>query len=690
MTLKLFARRTLFLALKAGFRLTPLSSAARDRLRQRFLGQYMALAPAGPIGRVDAGTIGERRAHVHAAGRAIGYLPRQRRPWSTPPAATLIAFYLPQFHAIPENDAWWGGGFTEWNNVTRALPQFEGHAQPRLPGDLGFYDLRQPDALRKQMQLAQDYGIGAFCSYFYWFGGKRLLDAPLENWLSDPGLTLPICLCWANENWSRRWDGREDDILMAQQHSAEDDLAFIEHVARFLRDPRYLRVDGKPLLLVYRPGLLPDAAATAARWRQWCRAHGLGEIHLAYVQSFDRVVPSVIGFDTAIEFPPNNLEHLPVTADQRLLNPDYRGDVFDWRALAGAMTSQRDPGYPLIPCVTPGWDNEPRRSGRGRTFIHASPRGYRDWLRSAIAAARRRQPNALSPLVFVNAWNEWAEGAVLEPDTRLGHAWLDATRTALLPPPPGDPLARPCAVVHVWYVELLEEIAIALRGSGVAWRWIITTAFEQEKAVRARVAELGLDAEIVAFENRGRDILPFLHVANRLLDEGVDVVLKLHTKRSTHRSDGDQWRADLFTKLLGSDRAPQILEAFRQQPKLGLVCAEGHLQPLGYYWGANRANVDYLATRVGIAAPQIERDVFVAGSMLWLRLASLRPLLDAGLGELEFENESAQLDGTLAHAVERLVALTAASAGFSTISAAVACGIDVPPAVDYPYARRSR
>src|SRR6185437_15599779 len=166
------------------------------------------------------------------------------------------------------------------------------------------------------------YGIGAFCSYFYWFAGKTLLEAPLRQWLADPTLDLPLCLCWANENWSRRWDGRADDILIGQQHSPTDDLAFIEHVARYLADPRYLRVDGKPLLLVYRPGLLPDPKATAARWRAWCLA---------------------IGFDAAVEFPPNNTTPAPVTARQRLLNPDYRGDVHDWRELARESMAQPDP-----------------------------------------------------------------------------------------------------------------------------------------------------------------------------------------------------------------------------------------------------------------------------------------------------------------------------------------------------------
>ena len=395
-----FAKRCLLTVLRTGFRLTPMPGTTRDRLRQRFLDQHADLLPAGPRGQsAEASSQTEHRPRSQAAGRAIGFVPRRNGTLPTPLPATVVAFYLPQFHPIPENDAWWGEGFTEWHNVTRALPQFEGHAQPRLPGELGFYDLRLTDAMRRQMQLAREYGIAAFCSYFYWFAGKTLLETPLQQWLADRTLDLPLCLCWANENWSRRWDGRADDILIGQRHSDADDLAFIEHVSQYLTDPRYLRVDGKPLLLVYRPGLLPDPKATAVRWREWCRANGIGEIQLAYVQSFDRVDPRTIGFDAAVEFPPNNTTPASITARQHLLNPDYRGDVHDWRELARQSMAQPEPAYPRYPGVNPGWDNEPRRSGSGRVFAHASPRGYRDWLRHAIATARRRFPR--QPLVFI-------------------------------------------------------------------------------------------------------------------------------------------------------------------------------------------------------------------------------------------------------------------------------------------------
>ncbi|WP_426688362.1 glycoside hydrolase family 99-like domain-containing protein [Rhodanobacter ginsengiterrae] len=685
MFVRQLAKRCLFTVLRTGFRLTPMPATTRDRLRQRFLDRHADLLPASPRGQQVSGCRVEHRLRTCAGARAIGFVPHRGGDLPTALPATVVAFYLPQFHPIPENDAWWGEGFTEWHNVTRALPQFEGHAQPCLPGELGFYDLRQPDTMRRQMTLAREYGIGAFCSYFYWFAGKTLLEQPLQQWLADPTLELPLCLCWANENWSRRWDGRAEDILIGQQHSAADDLAFIAHVARYLADPRYLRIDGKPLLLVYRPGLLPDAKATAERWRAWCRNNGIGEIQLGYVQSFDRADPRTIGFDAAIEFPPNNTTLEPITARQQLLNPAYHGDVHDWRELARQAIAQADPAYPRYPGVNPGWDNEPRRSGRGRVLAHASPRGYRDWLRHAVTVAQRRFPQ--QPLVFVNAWNEWAEGAVLEPDSRLGHAWLEATRAALQPAPSPDP--RPCAVIHIWYPELLDELVAALRQSGVDWRVVITTADEREHAVRAQARQLGLDAEIEVFENRGRDILPFLHVANRLLDEGVTTVLKLHGKRSSHRQDGEIWRRELLDRLLAPERASRIVAAFRDDARLGLVHAEGHLQPLDYYWGANQDNLDYLTRRLGIAAPQVQSDNFIAGSMFWLRPAALRPLLDAHLESAGFEAEAGQLDGTLAHAVERVFCLAARHGGFVAASATNLLGMSDPPAGTYPFARRS-
>jgi glycosyltransferase involved in cell wall biosynthesis len=343
----------------------------------------------------------------------------------------LICFYLPQFHAIPENDAWWGKGFTEWTNVVPAVPQFDGHYQPHEPIHFGYYNLLDTEVQRKQVELAKLYGIDGFCFYFYWFGGKRLLDAPIENYLADPSLDLSFCLCWANENWSRRWDGLDREILIAQSHSSEDDIAFISHIAKYMRDTRYIRINGKPLLLVYRPGLLPDARATALRWRVWCRKNDIGEIYLAYTQSFEAVNPAAYGFDAAIEFPPNNSSPQNITGSIKPLDTVFSGTVFDWRSLVVGSENYRWPNYKLFRGVCPSWDNTARRKNRGTVFVNNSPGLYRRWLHNVIESTCKHYASPDERLVFVNAWNEWAEGAHLEPDAKHGYAWLQATRDAL-------------------------------------------------------------------------------------------------------------------------------------------------------------------------------------------------------------------------------------------------------------------
>ncbi|MDG2525653.1 glycoside hydrolase family 99-like domain-containing protein [Stenotrophomonas sp. HITSZ_GD] len=678
-------RHVLYRALRTAFRALPLDDATRDRWRARFLSRGAAWAPPPPKGKAPAAGDGAHRPLMRADEAAIGHVPYRQEALPATLPATLVAFYLPQFHPIPENDRWWGKGFTEWRNVTRALPQFEGHAQPRLPADLGFYDLRDIGVMREQARLAREYGIGAFCFYYYWFAGQTLLEQPLQQWLADDGIDLPFCLCWANENWARRWDGRDHDVLMAQQHSAEDDLAFIAHVAPYLRDRRALRVDGRPMLLVYRPSLMPDPAATAKRWREWCSANGIGEIHLAYVQGFERPDPRDIGFDAAVEFPPNMSSPPSVTAAQTLINPDFAGDVLDWRELAREASQRPLPAYRLYPGVNPGWDNEPRRSGKGRVLLHASPRGYGEWLQRTIHERLAPVPPA-QRLVFINAWNEWAEGAVLEPDMRLGYAWLEATRNALHARVSGS--SAPCVVIHAFYPDVLNELLMQLHSAAFSHRLVITTTEDKAKAVHDCLQARGMQGEVCVFENRGRDVLPFLRVADRLLNEGVSLVLKLHTKRSLHRQDGDDWRREMVGALLAPERASAIMSGFANDSRLGLVAPEGHIQPLGFYWGANERRVRALAARIGIDVPDVAQATFASGSMFWARLEALRPLLDLHPYASEFEAEAGQVDGTLAHAIERLFSLGASASGYRVVSAAGAVGQPEPAAGTYRYARR--
>lgn len=350
------------------------------------------------------------------------------------PAVRVLAFYLPQFHPIPENDAWWGEGFTEWTNVKRATAQFAGHDQPRIPGALGYYDLRDTEVQAKQIELARSHGIHGFCYHYYWFDGHRLLDRPLGQILANPDLDFPFCICWANENWTRSWDGRDDRILIAQNHSPEDDLRFITELDELIHDPRYITVDGRPVIVVYRPQLLPDPTATAERWKAHARARGNPEPYLVNAHSFPDVLdPRTIGFDASVEFPPHQYPLVEVAETARQVHRDFKGRLYDYRAcVAEAQERIGHPSpYPIFPGVMPGWDNTPRRMDNATIFTHATPEAYGAWVEAACRrAARFGDPDMR--LVFVNAWNEWGEGAYLEPDTTRGHALLRATAEGIL------------------------------------------------------------------------------------------------------------------------------------------------------------------------------------------------------------------------------------------------------------------
>jgi lipopolysaccharide biosynthesis protein len=358
------------------------------------------------------------------------------------PSPRLIAFYLPQFHPIPENDAWWGQGFTEWINVAKARPLFAGHYQPHLPADLGFYDLRLPEARQAQADLARQYGIHGFCYHHYWFHGRRILERPFDEVLTSGHPDFPFCLSWANENWTRTWDGLDDEVLLGQSYSEQDDRAHIRWLCNAFRDERYIRVNGKPLFLVYRAASLPDARRTTNLWREEAARLGAGELFLVRVESNfagERGDPRPLGFDAAVEFQPDALTLHQLRKGSHLsaeLPADRRWHAsedelwFSYPEVVDAMLSRPSVSYPRFAGVSPGWDNTPRRGEGGAGIRDAAPAEYERWLRRVLDEGRQRK--TANEFVFINAWNEWAEGCHLEPCQQWGRAYLEATSRALL------------------------------------------------------------------------------------------------------------------------------------------------------------------------------------------------------------------------------------------------------------------
>jgi lipopolysaccharide biosynthesis protein len=340
----------------------------------------------------------------------------------------LIAFYLTQFYPTQENDVWWGNGFTEWANVTTGVPLFEGHYQPHLPTDFGFYDLRVRETRRDQIRTAKEYGIDGFCYHYYWFSGTRLLNAPLDDMLADPESDMPFCLCWANENWTRRWDAAEHEVLIAQQYLPDDDLNFIKSLVPFFSDPRYIRLDGSPFLIVYRPQHLPDAKKSAQIWRDYCRNAGIGEIHICAALTHGNMDYAQFGFDSGVEFPPHNLQTRNISHCVEFLEP-FKGSVMQFEAIARSFLNRAYSNRNVFRGVFPSWDNTARTGNRALIVINGTPENYEYWLAESIRKTTQDFPGQ-DRFVFINAWNEWAEGCHLEPDRKHQRKFLDATLRA--------------------------------------------------------------------------------------------------------------------------------------------------------------------------------------------------------------------------------------------------------------------
>lgn len=344
----------------------------------------------------------------------------------------IIAYYLPQFYPFKENDEWWGKGTTEWNNVCKSVPQYLDHYQPRIPGELGFYDLRLKENIARQIELAKMYGVYGFCYYYYSFDGKRLLDKPLDMMIEDESLDIPFCLCWANENWTRRFDGTNSDVIMKQSDTVESYREVIKDIAEYMKDKRYIEVDGKKLLIIYRPSFIPDFDEVLDYWKEYCRGIGLGEIYIIAIKEHTADLNLLdLGFDGVGEFHPGTIYKYcnDITNQIEYIRDDFSGQVLDYKDIVENKKYFKYNTEKLYRSVMPMWDNTARRNNKGMIFENSTPKLYEKWLTDVLIESENKDLD--DNIVFINAWNEWGEGTYLEPDKRYGYAYLQATKDAL-------------------------------------------------------------------------------------------------------------------------------------------------------------------------------------------------------------------------------------------------------------------
>ena len=366
----------------------------------------------------------------------------------------VLAYYLPQFHPIPENDAWHGKGFTEWTKVRAALPLFVGHHQQRVPeGTVGYYLLDGTATLRRQAEDMRRAGVHAQVFYHYWFGGRLILEQPARTLLASPDVPMRFCFCWANENWTHRWDGNEREILLAQAYSHADAVAFIRYLIPFFKDPRHVTVDGRPLLFVYRPSSLPDARGYVAAWRQECEAAGVRPPFVVAVLTRGAVDPRDHGMDAATERVLHDWTNGAV--------PERKGEVAAYAPIAGRVIDYDDvaahyessapsSGFETYRSIVSAWDNTPRYGREAYVVRGSTPRRFQHWFERLVRQARDQLPVGRR-YILVNAWNEWAEGAHLEADARHGHAYLNSLGRALagLPFPSAGSAPAPASETRV-------------------------------------------------------------------------------------------------------------------------------------------------------------------------------------------------------------------------------------------------
>ena len=379
--------------------------------------------------------------------------------------ARVIALYLPQFHPIPENNRWWGPGFTEWTNVAKAKPLFKGHVQPKIPADLGFYDLRLPEVRQQQADLAHEVGIEGFCYYHYWFGGKQLLERPFNEVLASGKPDFPFCLCWANHSWSNKtWNRKSNmqsnSMLIEQTYpGCDDDYNHFMNVLPAFRDKRYITIDGKPVFFLYNPWEHTRVKEWIVTWRKLAQENGLPGLHfvsmcdatLTFKLNPDgtksRVLPNVessqdlfqtvldMGFDAVNCIGMRRGEMLSEGRMLNLCKTILRkaglpiGQFFDYSRTVKGFFPPETKWENVYPTIVPQWDRSPRAATLDGIYVHATPKAFEEHINDALTYIEKKAPE--HRIMVLKSWNEWGEGNYVEPDLEFGHGWLEAIKNTI-------------------------------------------------------------------------------------------------------------------------------------------------------------------------------------------------------------------------------------------------------------------
>ena len=348
--------------------------------------------------------------------------------------AKLISFYLPQYHSIPENDKWFVKGFVEWFNTSKATPQFIGHNQPHLPIDVGYYNLDNLDVMKRQIELAKKYGISGFCFYYYWFNGQKLLEKPIEKFLEDKSLDMPFCLFWDSSNWTKTWNGGNDKEIMYEQ-KIEDDTAqkFMIDFLKYARDERYVKIDNRPVFIISSPKIFEEEKIKSfiGKIREIAKEEGFKDLYLMSLRgNVKNEEIKSLNFDSMLEFFPCGMDDLVTVKPEKFVNNKFSGLSYNMKKFVDEKRYLYKAPCKTFKSCFPNWDNTARKCYRKAAIYQMTPELYKIWLKDIIDWTYKNHDKN-EQFVFINAWNEWAEGAHLEPCQRYGYAYLEATKEAL-------------------------------------------------------------------------------------------------------------------------------------------------------------------------------------------------------------------------------------------------------------------